>query len=824
MQQNRTVQIRLVELLAAVRKKHDREFQSLGFVYGHDADGIRRIRIARRRHAAPLLPQITHRTHKGKQAAACARLKLHRALKQNRQIALTARAARHRAVCRHRFCLVQQLSQQFMHRQICGNQAPVIQLFTKCAHILPRLRRRTHRRVIVPVRMLQTDLRQLFFRKSEQRGAQDGEERQILMRIIQCLQQRQSGEHLRCLKDLVLRIAGSRDAVAQQCFLIDRHAHTQGAHQNDKILRTARAQLPRLLVRDLESAVQHSPDFSRTEVRLELNARGCVLVIRSGLEQTQLRAVVLRTVRIRRTRIQCLALGVVQIAELFAHDVGKQRVDASEHLRAGTEVFRQHDAPRCVVKYTLRIAECLVFLQKDPRIRLTEPVNTLFDVADHEDVLLILAHGAENRVLYRVGILIFVHHDLGEMNLLCKTGRRSVLFNQQCQCIVLQIVEIQQGAALFLRVKRIGKLLYRVAQCGNRRCHSFKILPDFFFLQAENLFRNFLRQRLPQLAHVLEPLQKLRVGIFPHRAQPFSFSNQRAALLRRGIPRAVPEQGQQCLGIALILLKRRTVFLLEIRIGIHLIHRTAQDTETALGHRGRLFDQLLSPRRVRKPVKRRAETVAVTHQLRARIGRALQGLIGLQHDIHQFFVIPSCAHDVGQQIKALVLLSVAALEHLLQYLGPDMLGLTFVQHAEIRRQSQLTVVLAQERHTVGMHRRDLRPVHQHELTAQMHIVRMPGHQFGQRLGDLAAHLARRGASVGHDEERVDIARILRIGDAAQNALDEHRRLSRTGRRRNQQGAAAVVNDRALLFCPVGSHHISSFPLCSIASQTSSAGR
>ena len=169
-------------------------------------------------------------------------------------------------------------------------------------------------------------------------------------------------------------------------------------------------------------------------------------------------------------------------------------------------------------------------------------------------------------------------------------------------------------------------------------------------------------------------------------------------------------------------------------------------------------------------------------------------------------------------------MSVSALEHLLQHLGLDVLGLTFVQHAEIRRQSQFIVVLAQERHAEGMHRRNLRPVHQHQLTAQMRIVRMLGHQFSQRLGDLAAHLARRGASVGHDEERVDIARILRVGDAAQDTLDEHRRLSRTGRRGNQQGAAAVVNDRALLFCPIGSHHISSFPLCSIASQTSSAGR
>ncbi len=66
-----------------------------------------------------------------------------------------------------------------------------------------------------------------------------------------------------------------------------------------------------------------------------------------------------------------------------------------------------------------------IFLQKEPRLRLPEPVDALLHISHHEPVLPTLPAGTDavqNRLLHQITVLIFIHHDL--CKIICKKVRR----------------------------------------------------------------------------------------------------------------------------------------------------------------------------------------------------------------------------------------------------------------------------------------------------------------------------------------------------------------------------------------------------------------
>ena len=138
------------------------------------------------------------------------------------------------------------------------------------------------------------------------------------------------------------------------------------------------------------------------------------------------------------------------------------------------------------------------------------------------------------------------------------------------------------------------------------------------------------------------------------------------------------------------------------------------------------------------------------------------------------------------------------------------LRLVLVQYAEIGPQrvaarvlAEQMAVFAQKRGAEGVHRLDVRAVDAQHLLPQMVVAGVALHALGERLGDFAAQLARRGARVGDDEEIVKIrALALHVG---KEPLDEHLCLARACRRGDEQTALAAVHRRLLFVCQLFSH-------------------
>ena len=117
--------------------------------------------------------------------------------------------------------------------------------------------------------------------------------------------------------------------------------------------------------------------------------------------------------------------------------------------------------------------------------------------------------------------------------------------------------------------------------------------------------------------------------------------------------------------------------------------------------------------------------------------------------------------------------------------------------------AEQVAVLAQKRGAEGVHRFDVRAVNAQHLPPQMLVAGVALHALGERLGDLAAQLARRGARVGDDEKIVKIrALALHIG---KEPLDEHLRLARARRRGDKEAALPAVHRRLLFIRQFFSH-------------------
>ena len=182
----------------------------------------------------------------------------------------------------------------------------------------------------------------------------------------------------------------------------------------------------------------------------------------------------------------------------------------------------------------------------------------------------------------------------------------------------------------------------------------------------------------------------------------------------------------------------------------------------------------------------------------------------LKHQRLERAVVAPGAERVGQQRAARRQPGVKIVQCARQHALAQRLRIVLVQHAEVRPQcvaarilAQQMAVLPQQRGAEGVHRLDVRAVNAQHLAAQMLIAGVALHALGERLGDLAAQLARRGARVGNDEEIVEIrALALYVG---KEPLDEHLCLARARRRGDEQTALAAVHRRLLFVCQLFSH-------------------
>ena len=176
---------------------------------------------------------------------------------------------------------------------------------------------------------------------------------------------------------------------------------------------------------------------------------------------------------------------------------------------------------------------------------------------------------------------------------------------------------------------------------------------------------------------------------------------------------------------------------------------------------------------------------------------------GVQHGSRQRSVVLPAGQQIAQRGKARVVLCIFGFQHVFQHLVAQHAPLALVRQTEIGRQIECGSLFAYQRQAERVHGGDARLVHEQQLTAQTRVVRVIGQTGSNRVGQLAAHLGRCRVGVGHEQKAVDVNRVLRIGQTADDALDQHGGLARTGCRRHQQVTAPRRDGGQLVICPLG---------------------
>jgi len=139
-------------------------------------------------------------------------------------------------------------------------------------------------------------------------------------------------------------------------------------------------------------------------------------------------------------------------------------------------------------------------------------------------------------------------------------------------------------------------------------------------------------------------------------------------------------------------------------------------------------------------------------------------------------------------------------EQLVQYSGAKDLRILAAEHGERDVDASLGEMLAHQAPAPGIDGPDLRGLHEQLLAAQMALQgprRRVRHGPPQHVRDPHAQLRGGRPRERHDQQPVDVARPLRIGDQPHAALCQHLGLACAGGRGHQQIRSAMLDGPAL---------------------------
>ena len=329
--------------------------------------------------------------------------------------------------------------------------------------------------IIAAFAVYKANIRQFLLGEAEQRRAHDADEINVLPRVVNHAQQRHHRADLGSLEQTAALLGAGRYADALEFRDVGRRLALGRAQKNYDVTRRDRTQCARLLVRHRKALVQQRTDTLRGQPCLEFGlVRRIVVLAESVRVHEQDLGLVPRVSGLRivvRTEVQRLLVRVHEVAHGLAHDGCKQVVARVQHGRSRAEILPEHNTAWLTVGGIRHLAEAAVFLEENGRVGQSETVNALLDVADHEQVGLVLRQCAEDGVLHGVGVLILVYRNLGELlgHGFRQRGRLAVRV-QQTHRKMLQIVEICGIPCAFCRCKGIVKGVYDVDEREQRGC------------------------------------------------------------------------------------------------------------------------------------------------------------------------------------------------------------------------------------------------------------------------------------------------------------------------------------------------------------------
>ena len=174
-------------------------------------------------------------------------------------------------------------------------------------------------------------------------------------------------------------------------------------------------------------------------------------------------------VRIRSSHPEGFRLPVIDAPQFPAHDFAEDLIDRIKYLSPASEILVKIDPhagfPVLIV---------MVFLQEQPRFRLSETIDTLLHISHHETVIPPLPAAGdafEDRLLDQVAVLVFIHHDLREIfgkHIRCPAGNQLPLLfpGQDFQGKMLLVAEIQDIFPPLLFSQPFRKLKRQICQAA----------------------------------------------------------------------------------------------------------------------------------------------------------------------------------------------------------------------------------------------------------------------------------------------------------------------------------------------------------------------
>ena len=284
---------------------------------------------------------------------------------------------------------------------------------------------------------------------------EDGRQRDVLLRVIDDIEQRQHSLHLDGIEIALVAGAVGRDAICTEDLHECIRPGARGAKQNHHIA-------------VLHTIRMEALDALRNHMGLRLLLRHLCTEQLLGrllrdLEQQKLcliaRIDVLTFRCLRITIVKRHLLVVVDAAQHRAHHAVEHTVNRAHYLVAASKVPAQLD---------LRIVRILVFHEEKIRARLTEAVDGLLHVTDLEDIRTTEAcrrKGTNQLLLHEVRVLVLVHQDLTILPCDIIRDRRRVADAlcirgiENLQRLMLEITEIQHMPLFFLLLVARTELL-----------------------------------------------------------------------------------------------------------------------------------------------------------------------------------------------------------------------------------------------------------------------------------------------------------------------------------------------------------------------------
>ena len=734
--------------------------------------------------------------HKAAQALPARFLKLHRQIRKGCHIPQTHLPIRHGACDRSHIQIVHNAQHQLAHGEVGGNTAPAVQLFQKRRGLGHSLRRFAQGIVIAALFVCPTNLCQLVGGKAKIHRTQSGNQGHILHGIVRHCQQRQQIGNLAALPEAApLLIAHGNPSVHKGTTVYAAHRIGR-AHENGNVSVSGRTHS--ILSTDKGSRFHQLTNGLRHKVSLYILQGGAVLLrIQIPIDETQGRH---RHIPfIARTAAESGIVIVFQFPQLGGHNVFKHTVGSIQHPITGTEVFLQQDpsgrAHRCV--FVIVIGQIL--FRKNSGVRQTEAVNGLFHVTYGKQIPRILGYTAENQLLHRTDVLIFVHHDFGvPFTDLCRKGcGASVGLSQQPRRKMLQIPIVHQPAALLFLGKDLVKFQGQLQQRLHGGSGLAHIRQDLLAALPEVGFEALYRI-LAGSAVGLESFQHLGMGRLSGRVQAWEGN---VAVFRSPLPAQLRRCGKspQPLGGFGKVIRILGGDIIIVGMG-HFPQHPFHNVGPIIGRLGGAVQQVSAPDRLTGVGNALGiQGIALLLRPYFGIGMALHFAVQIQNQRSQTSVISPRTYGIDEGTELFIGFNavIAGLHDLFQRRPLHHRRAALVHHLEIGRQLQRQAVFTNQRGAESVNGADLGSGQQRILTAQRGIVGLLGHAFGKLLHNTAAQLPCGSTGKGNNQKAVNAFGVF-PRDIGHQALGQHLGFAGACRSGNQQGAATGINGPLLV--------------------------